>query len=69
MVKPEDRELFGLILEAYADLIRSKHSSIYVADAAECLRFLEYFEEFEKCQDLINNFPQLRTYESETIPR
>jgi hypothetical protein len=69
MVKPEDRELFGLILEAYADLIRSKHTSIYVPDAAECLKLLEYFEEFEKCQDLINNFPQLRTYESATITR
>ena len=69
MINPEDRELFNLILEAYADLIRSKNNSIYAADAAECLKLLEYFEEFEKCQDLINNFPQLRTYESATTTR
>lgn len=60
MVKPEEREIYQDAIEAYADLIKSQEKSAYLENANDCLHTLEYFEEFEKCRDLINVFPHLK---------
>jgi hypothetical protein len=60
MVRKEDKEIYELAMEAYFDLIKKQEKSSFVAEAPECLELLEYFEEFEKCQELIKIFPYLK---------
>ena len=60
MVKPEEKEIYEDAIDVYLDLIKSQNGSAYVENATECLHLLEYFEEFEKCKDLIVIFPHLK---------
>jgi hypothetical protein len=60
MIRKEDREIYELAIEAYFDLIKKQEKSAYLTEAHECLELLEYFEEFEKCQDLVKIFPFLK---------
>lgn len=60
MIKKEEKEIYELAIEAYVDLINKQEKSSYLPEAFECLELLEYFEEFEKCQDLVKLFPFLK---------
>jgi hypothetical protein len=60
MVKPEEREIYEDAIDIYIDLVKSQETSAYLENANQCLHMLEYFEEFEKCKELISIFPHLK---------
>jgi len=52
-VKEYTIEDFERILPVYTDIVKHGKESKMIDGAHECLVVMEYFEEYEKCMDLI----------------
>lgn len=46
-------EDFERLLLVYTDIVKYKKKSKMIDEAWDCLKVMEYFEEYEKCLDLI----------------
>lgn len=46
-------EDFERILPVYTDIVKHGRESKMIGEAYECLVVMEYFEEYEKCLDLV----------------
>jgi len=50
-MRDEEVEIYNNNLELYSTIVRSKIKARDLVE--ECLRVFEYFEDYEKCEDLI----------------
>jgi len=50
-MEDKDRELYDETLKTYSSIIRAKYGS--KSEILECIKIFEYFEEYEKCDDLL----------------
>lgn len=50
-MEDKDRELYDETLKMYSSIIRSKYGG--KSEILECIKVFEFFEEYEKCDDLL----------------
>jgi hypothetical protein len=51
-MKENEKEIYNKNLKLYSAIVREKIKD--KAEILECIRLLEYFEDYEKCEHLIN---------------
>jgi hypothetical protein len=51
-MKENEKEIYNKNLKLYSAIVREKIKN--KAEILECIRLLEYFEDYEKCEHLIN---------------
>ena len=52
MVNEQDRKKYNNTLSLFTDISRKKGRGFAISTIEECIRSLEYFEEYEKCKIL-----------------
>lgn len=52
MVNEQDRKKYNNTLALFTDISRKKGKGFAISTVEECLKSLEYFEEYEKCKIL-----------------
>ena len=52
MVTDRDRKKYTNTLTLFTDISRRKGKSFSIETIKECIKSLEYFEEYEKCMEL-----------------
>jgi hypothetical protein len=67
MVTDEDRKKYTSTLALFTDISRSKGKNFSSETIKECIKSLEYFEEYEKCMVLKRIMDSSKTNDSGKI--
>lgn len=63
-MKVEETDIYNQALNEYCHIIR--HGGNTIEEVKQCLRIMEYFEDYEKCKDLAEI---IKAYEITSLPK